>query len=112
MGPELLGEKELTVPAEIQSILDEYATVMSEPKSLPPRRPFGHRIPLKEEAQPVNVAPYRYAHFQKTEIERQVNEMLQNGLIRPSNSPFSSPVLLVKKKKRRNMAILHRLSIS
>lgn len=57
-----------------------------------------HRIPLLPFAGPVNVRPYRYAYHHKKELEAQVREMLASGIIRPSSSPFSSPVILVKKK--------------
>ena len=31
-------------------------------------------------------------------MDRQVNDMLERGLIRPSNSPWSSPIVLARKK--------------
>lgn len=83
---------------DIANLLNEFSAVMEEPQGLPPQRAFDHVIPLKEGSGPINVHPYRYANFQKIEIEQQVKEMLSKGLIRPSSSPFSSPVLLVKKK--------------
>lgn len=46
----------------------------------------------------MNVRLYRYSHHHKNEIEKQVQEMLQMGIIRPSQSALSSPVILVKKK--------------
>ncbi|XP_042958134.1 uncharacterized protein LOC122293691 [Carya illinoinensis] len=54
-------------------------------------------IVLKEGTTPVSVRPYRYVHYQKTEIEKIVQDLLSNGVIRPCQSPLSSPVLLVKK---------------
>jgi len=42
--------------------------------------------------------PYRYNLAQKTEIEQQIREMLDKGWIQTSTSPYSSPVLLVRKK--------------
>jgi hypothetical protein len=86
------------VHPSVQLILDEFASVFAEPTGLPPRRACDHTIPLVPGAQPVLVRPYRYAPALKSEIETQVTEMLQSGLIRPSTSAFSSPVLLVRKK--------------
>jgi hypothetical protein len=41
--------------------------------------------------------PYRVALSLKTEIERQIQELLAQGVITKSNIPFASPVILVKK---------------
>jgi len=87
-----------SVPAEIVDLLSEYQDVFVPPVGYPPARHCDHEIPLISGASPVQIRPYRYPPAVKDEIERQVSEMLQSGLIQPSKSPFSSVVLLVKKK--------------
>nr|KYP32370.1 Retrovirus-related Pol polyprotein from transposon opus [Cajanus cajan] len=82
----------------LQRILQNFSEVFLEPKGLPPKRTKEHVIVLKQGAEPVNVRPYRYPHYQKEEIERQVDELLKFGVIRPSTSAYSSPVILVRKK--------------
>lgn len=66
-------------------------------KGLRPPRTQDHKVPLLKGTQPISVRPYRYPHYQKNEIEKFIKEMLCSGLIQPSQSPFSSPILLVKK---------------
>ena len=51
-----------------------------------------------EQAKPIHQLPYPAAFKQKIIIQQQVNEMLEDDIIEPSNSPWSSPVVLVKKK--------------
>ena len=87
-----------SIPSGIQSVIQQYSHLFQEPSTLPPSREFDHSIPLMPEAQPVNVRPYKYAPHQKTEIEKQVDDMLSKGLIQKSVSSFASPVLLVRKK--------------
>jgi hypothetical protein len=43
------------------------------------------------------VRPYRYPAAHKDELERQCEEMMGQGIVRRSNSDFSSPVILIKK---------------
>ena len=86
------------IPKEIEELLDRYSSLFKPIVGLPPSRDTDHAINILPEAAPVNVRPYRYPHYQKWEIEDQISSMLNKGFIRTSASPFSSSVLLVKKK--------------
>ncbi|CAL9017935.1 unnamed protein product [Prunus brigantina] len=70
-------------PPAFHHLLDTFSDLFNTPAALPPPRHIDHRIPLLPGAAP---------------IESLIHEMLAVGIIRPSASPYSSPVLLVKKK--------------
>lgn len=91
-------ESDDPTPPSIQELVHQKAQLFQDPTEFPPERAIDHSIPLIPGFKVVNVKPYRYSPSQKDEIERQVKEMLLNGIIQPSNNPFSSHVLLVKKK--------------
>ncbi|KAF3670377.1 hypothetical protein FXO37_08572 [Capsicum annuum] len=82
----------------IQNLLKTYALIFLEPKELPPERPCDHVINLIPGAQPLNLRPYRYSYDYKNAIESIINDMLKAFTIIPSQFPFASPSLLVKKK--------------
>lgn len=48
--------------------------------------------------EPVYSKSYSYPMCLKEEIDNQIKELLQNGIIRPSRSPYNSPVWIVPKK--------------
>jgi hypothetical protein len=81
----------------LDHLLEHHAAIFTEPHGLPLARPYDHRIHLLPDTAPVAVRPYRYPQLQKDELERQWEAMLAQGIIRPSTSPFSAPVLLVCK---------------
>lgn len=56
-----------------------------------------HKIELSN-PKPIVTKSYRYPHVHKEEVKSQVSKMLQQGIIQPSTSPFSSPVWVVPKK--------------
>ena len=82
----------------IQDLKVIYKDVFTDPQTLPPPRTYDHAIPIIPGSTPVNSRPYHYSPLHKTEIEKQVQQLLQAGLITHSHSPYASPVLLVKKK--------------
>ncbi|KAL4377959.1 hypothetical protein GQ457_02G031060 [Hibiscus cannabinus] len=86
------------LPVDLHKLLTEFASVFDVAQCLPPQRDTHHAIHLDPSSKPVNVHPYRYPHFQKEEIEKQVRQMLEVGHIRKRTSHFPLPVLLVRKK--------------
>ncbi|KAI4385591.1 hypothetical protein MLD38_003598 [Melastoma candidum] len=79
----------------LEALLLSYGGLFADPVGLPPKRAHDHRIILKPDAHPVAVRPYRYPAAHKDELERQCSAMMEQGIVRRSDSP--SPVLLVKK---------------
>lgn len=86
------------VPSVVQALVHEYEHLFVTPIELPPAQEAGHQINLIPGAQPIRVRPYHYSSIQNGEIEAQLKEMLQNGVVRHSTSAFASSVLLVRKK--------------
>ncbi|GJY31597.1 reverse transcriptase [Tanacetum coccineum] len=87
-----------SVSAEVEQVLTQFDEVFEVPKDLPPQRSHDHQIPLMTNTPPINVRPYRYPPNKKDSIESMVKELMDSGVVRASQSPFSSPIVMVKKK--------------
>ena len=83
---------------DLAILLHTYMDVFSVPQGFPPNKTQDHSILLLKDVKPVKVRPYMYPHSQKSQIKKMISDMLDEGLIVPINSPFSSSIFLVKKK--------------
>lgn len=57
-----------------------------------------HSIPTTNDV-PIYTKSYRYPYVHKAEVQEQIAKLLNQNIIRPSYSPWSSPVWIVPKKK-------------
>lgn len=57
-----------------------------------------HTIPIHDNVQPIHTKSYRYPEVHKDEVNTQITKMLEQGIIEPSQSPWSSPLWVVPKK--------------
>ncbi|XP_026453525.1 uncharacterized protein LOC113354395 [Papaver somniferum] len=85
-------------PPAVSTLLESFVDVFAEPTGLPPSRSLDHKIPLKTGSNPTSQRPYKCPYIHKSVVESLVSEMLSNGVIQNSHSPFAAHILLVKKK--------------
>ena len=79
--------------------LKEYQDVFPEElTNLPLERELVHEIELTPRAQAIARAPYKMSPSKALQLKNQLNQLLDQGFIKPSVSPWGAPILFQKKK--------------
>jgi hypothetical protein len=88
------------LPEGIQKLLEEFADIVVDelPRSLPPIRSISHHIDLIPGASLPNKAAYRLTPQENEEVKRQVQDLMDKGLVKESLSPCVVPTILSPKK--------------
>ena len=80
---------------EIHGLVDSFSDIFSD---LPAKtNAIKHTIKVSSE-EPVKLKPYPLPFSSEQVVREEINNMLLNDVIEPSDSPYSSPIVLVKKK--------------
>jgi len=80
-------------------VVRQFQDVFSEElPGLPPVREIKVSIETIPRVSPIAQSPYRMAPMELAELKVQLQELLDKGFIRPSNSPWGALVLFVKNK--------------
>eukprot|EP00253_Pinus_taeda_P011069 PITA_11069 len=100
MKPVLLSLEKTELPKEVQELLEEFQDIAAEelPDKLPPKRSIIHHIDFIPGSSLPNKATYRMSPKDNEEVRKQVQELLDKGLIRESLSPCAVPTILAPKK--------------
>jgi hypothetical protein len=93
-----LNSLEKKTPEDVP-VICEYPDVFPEElPGLPPDRDVEFVIDLVPGTAPIAKRPYRMSAEELTELKNQLKDLLDKQYIRPSASPWGSPVLFVRKK--------------
>ena len=84
-------------------LIQQYRDIFPEqlPQGIPPKRVVEHSIKIEPGSKPSYRPPYRLGPAEQDELEEQIRDLLAQGFIRPSCSPYGAPVLFVPKKDGR-----------
>ncbi|KAL2251556.1 UNVERIFIED_CONTAM: RNA-directed DNA polymerase [Sesamum indicum] len=87
------------IPGEIKKLLRDFEDVMPNklPRKLPQKSVVDHGIELVPGTKHPARAPYRMSQPELLKLRKQLKEMLESGIIKPTKSPYGAPVLFQKK---------------
>lgn len=82
----------------IDTIFNKQAVLLKQNEKVGGSPSFTHRI-LTTDDKPIYTKSYRYPQNFKHDVHKQIAEMLENGIIKNSKSPYSAPIWVVPKKR-------------
>jgi hypothetical protein len=97
-------------PLEIIKVVSEFLDVFPEDLlGMPHERKVEFAIELLPGTAPISKRAYRVSGPELVELKKQIDELSEKGYIRPSTSPWATPVLFMEKKDgTRRMCIDYR----
>lgn len=85
--------------AEIADVIGQFSDVFVGPDGkLGQTDVVEHCIATENGVKPIRIPPRRLPISQREVADAEINKMLNNGIIEPSSSPWSAPIVLVKKR--------------
>lgn len=97
--------------ANLESLCKQYADVFYvENEPLTFTNKIKHDIKTKDEI-PVHTKSYRYPYVHRDEVQKQVQKMLDQNIIRPSISAWNAPIWIVPKKQDASGKVKWRLVV-
>ncbi|SAL95385.1 hypothetical protein, partial, partial [Absidia glauca] len=90
--PSDIRESLLKLLSEFQDVFDWHNDRMGRTTLL------DHEIILKENTPPIRHRPYRMAPVEQEYLKKELDRLCDLGIIKPANTPFTAPIILVKKK--------------
>jgi len=86
-----------TAEQVVENLKSEFSDVFAEANKMPPARSVDHAIVLTDTTKAPNSAPFPLSISDLQELRTQLDSWLEQGKVRPSNSPYGCGVFTVPK---------------
>ena len=84
--------------SSLKDLFNKFPSILpSESRPIGRTELLQHSIKLVEGTTPRQIPAYRVPHSKRVQLEKEIQGMLKAGIISPSKSPWSSPILLIPK---------------
>ena len=95
---ESLAQVRAAMPSDLLKVVDNSPRLFAPPDSEPPEREVKHHIQLAPGACPIKRSPYPLSVQKIEALREQMKDLVTQGWIETSTSPWGAPVLFVPKK--------------